>query len=149
MKNLILNFSKFILALMGLSLVACRVEYGSPHAEFRAMGVVTDQEGQPINGIRVVMSAEDPNNNIKGPSDTLWTGAYGTYDYEPDYYSMREYAYFESVKFQFTDVDGPANGGEFAQVEIEVPVFQVEPGDGNWYQGSFRSGVDVTMFKKQ
>ena len=149
MKKLISIISRLLLSLMGLSFASCRVEYGCPHAEFRATGVVTDEEGQPISGIRVVMSADYPNSNVKGPSDTLWTGPDGAYMYAPQDFYASDYPFLDSVKFKFEDVDGEANGGEFSKVEIEVPVFQVEPGDGNWYQGSYQSGVDVTMFRKE
>lgn len=149
MKKLISIISRLLLSLMGLSFASCREEYGCPHADFRAMGMVTDDEGQPISGIRVVMSADYPNPNVKGPSDTLWTGPEGTYMYAPKDFYASDYPFLESVKFKFEDVDGEANGGEFSKVEIEVPVFQVEPGDGNWYQGSYQSGVDVTMFRKE
>lgn len=149
MRHLISIFSNFILALMGVGLTSCvaKAEYGCPHADFEAKGIVTDEDGQPIPGIRVVLSADYPNPDIKGPTDTLWTGNDGSYRYVPlDYGS--DYPYHESIRFEFADVDGEANGGEFTDVDVEVPVFQVKPGDGNWYDGAYEAGVDVTMFKK-
>jgi 8-oxo-dGTP pyrophosphatase MutT (NUDIX family) len=48
----------------------------------------------------------------------------------------------------FEDVDGEENGGEFQKVEIEVPVFKVKEGDGDWYHGAYEAGANVTMNKK-
>ena len=76
-------------------------------------------------------------------TDTLWTDHNGEYSSRYD-----EFAYMQSVSLEFEDVDGPENGGEFQKVEVEVPVFQVKEGDGNWYQGSYGAGADVTMIKK-
>lgn len=54
----------------------------------------------------------------------------------------------DSVKLEFEDVDGQENGGEFQKVSIEVPVFKVKDGDGNWYDGAYEAGANVTMTKK-
>ena len=58
-----------------------KAEYGCPHSDFEAKGVVTDEAGNGIQGIRVVISAEYPNPNyVGGPiTDTLWTNHVGEY----------------------------------------------------------------------
>ena len=76
-------------------------------------------------------------------TDTLWTNHSGEYSSRNDWFANEN-----SVKFEFEDVDGPENGGEFQKVEIEVPVFKVKEGDGKWYQGAYEVGANVTMIKK-
>lgn len=144
MKNVVSFISKFLLALLGIGLASCgRVEYGCPYADFEARGVVSDEDGNKIQGIRVVVSGKYAPNAGNPQTDTLWTDHNGEYSSRYD-----EFAYMQSVSLEFEDVDGPENGGEFQKVEVEVPVFQVKEGDGNWYQGSYGAGADVTMIKK-
>ena len=35
-----------------------------------------------------------------------------------------------------------------SSITIEVPVFKVKDGDGNWYDGAYEAGANVTMIKK-
>ena len=156
MKDLILKLFKITLGLLGIAMVdSCiaKAEYGCPHADFEAKGVVTDEEGKGIQGIRVVISAEHPNPSYTGTpiADTLWTNQNGEYDTGETYqesYVYNVFAYMDSVKLEFEDVDGQENGGEFQKVSIEVPVFKVKDGDGNWYDGAYEAGANVTMTKK-
>lgn len=150
MKTLIIQLIKIALGFLGVAMVdscVAKAEYGSPHADFEAKGVVTDEEGKGIQGIRVVISAEYPNPVFEPITDTLWTNHNGEYvtgeSYIDDYF-----AYKDSVKLEFEDVDGQENGGEFQKVSIEVPVFKVKDGDGNWYYGAYEAGANVTMIKK-
>ena len=55
---------------------------------------------------------------------------------------------YELKVLTFEDVDGQENAGEFQNVTIEVPVFKVKDGDGNWYDGAYEAGANVTMIKK-
>ena len=61
---------------------------------------------------------------------------------------MHSFDYLQSIKLDFEDVDGQENGGEYQKVSIEVPVFKVKEGDGNWYNGAYEAGANVTMLKK-
>ena len=148
MKALIIKLFKITLGLLGVAMVdSCigKAEYGCPHSDFEAKGIVTDEEGKGIQGIRVVVSAEYPNPNyVGGPiTDTLWT------DHDGEYVSRDDnFAIMSSVKLEFEDVDGAENGGEFQSVTLEVPVFKVKDGDGNWYMGAYEAGANVTMIKK-
>ena len=156
MKDLILKLFRITLGLLGVAMIdscTAKVEYGCPHADFEAKGVVTDEEGKGIQGIRVVISAEHPNPSYTGTpiADTLWTNQNGEYDTGETYqesYVYNKFAYMDSVKIEFEDVDGQENGGEFQKVSIEVPVFKVKDGDGHWYDGAYEAGANVTMTKK-
>ena len=152
MKDLITSLIKIALGLLGVAMVdSCiaKAEYGCPHADFEAKGIVTDEDGKGIQGIRVVISAEYPNPNYMGEplTDTLWTNHYGEYLTTESQY-IGDFAFRDSVKLEFEDVDGQENGGEFHKVTIEVPVFKVKDGDGSWYSGAYEAGANVTMLKK-
>lgn len=146
MKEFLIKFIKIVLPLLGITMFdSCRVEYGCPHSDFEAKGTVTDEEGKGIQGIRVVISAEHPNTNYTGKplTDTLWTNHDGEYATHHE-----QFAYNNSIQIECEDVDGLENGGEYQKVVVEVPVFQVKEGDGNWYHGAYEAGADVTMMKK-
>lgn len=151
MKEFLIRFIKSVLPLIGVAMFnSCLMAmYGCPHADFEAKGVVTDETGKGIKGIRVMLTEETPNGNYSGKpyTDTLWTNENGVYQTTPSY-KTEEFAYSSSVKLKFEDVDGEENGGEFDKVEIEVPVFKVKEGDGSWYHGAYEAGANVTMNKK-
>lgn len=152
MKDLIITLFKITLGMLGVVMVdscVAKAEYGCPHADFEAKGVVTDEDGNGIQGIRVVISAKYPDPIYTGDpiTDTLWTKHNGEY-VTGESYIDDDFAYMDSVKLEFEDVDGQENGGEFHKVTIEVPVFKVKEGDGNWYDGAYEAGADVTMLKK-
>ena len=51
MKTLIIQLIKIALGLLGVAIVdscVAKAEYGCPHADFEAKGVVTDEEGKGI-----------------------------------------------------------------------------------------------------
>ena len=146
MKDILIKIVKCLLPLLGIAMFdSCRVEYGCPYSDFEAKGTVADEEGKGIQGIRVVISAEHPNTNYIGKplTDTLWTNHDGEYATHHG-----QFANMNSIKIECEDVDGPENGGEYQKVEIEVPVFKVKEGDGNWYHGAYETGADITMIKK-
>lgn len=156
MRNILIRIFKVALGILGVAAVdSCDIfvtkcEYGSPHADFQAKGIVKDENNKGIEGIRVVLKGEYPNSNYSGAgpmTDTLWTDKNGSYVTESGRITD-DFAYLASIKMEFEDVDGPENGGEFQKVEIEVPVFKVKDGDGNWYQGAYEAGADITMNKK-
>lgn len=152
MRDVFIRLIKIILGFLGVVMVdscVAKAEYGCPHADFEAKGVVTDEDGNGIQGIRVVISAEYPSPNYVGEpmTDTLWTNHNGEY-VTSDSYVDDDFAYMNSVGLEFEDIDGQENGGEFRKVEIEVPVFKVKDGDGNWYDGAFEAGANVTMIRK-
>ena len=87
MKELLLKAIKCLLPLFGVAVFdscAVKAEYGCPHADFEAKGVVTDEDGNAIKGIRVALSAERPDYSYFNTPlrDTLWTNENGEYKYE-------------------------------------------------------------------
>ena len=91
MKEILVKAIKWLLPLLGIAVIdSCdmRAEYGCPHSDFEAKGVVTDEDGNGIQGIRVVISAEYPAHYTGDPiTDTLWTSHNGEYN---SAYSIKE-----------------------------------------------------------
>lgn len=68
MKEFLIRFIKSVLPLIGVAMFnSCLMAmYGCPHADFEAKGVVTDETGKGIKGIRVMLTEETPNGNYSG-----------------------------------------------------------------------------------
>ena len=88
-------------------------EYGTPITYFRYWGTVTDEAGNPIEGINVIMSGRIlgmPNVQLKtesydGEKSNFSTGIFSTAD-------------THIATIDFVDVDGEENGGDFQSVTI-------------------------------
>ena len=125
-----------------------RVEYGSPHADFIMQGTVTDEQGNEINGILV--SAERYQDFKDG---RYWfnlfskkTAYYGEY-----YLYYQDFPGSKYTKLIVQDVDGEANGGEFASDTLDIDyesAEQIKKSDGNWYEGTFRITQNIQLKKK-
>lgn len=123
-------------------------EYGSPHADFIMQGTVTDEQGNEINGILV--SAERYQDFNDG---RYW---FNLFSKKTDYFG-EYYLYFENLlgskytKLIVQDVDGEANGGEFASDTLDIDyesAEQIKKSDGNWYEGTFRITQNIQLKKK-
>lgn len=111
------------------------VMYGTPYFDYKVKGKVTDKEGAPVKGIEV--GSQDA-----GP---VTSGSDGSYELSGREWSGR-------TTLTFTDIDGPENGGEFAEKKVTVEFTEADrTGKGKgWYEGAFsRSGVDATLEKKE
>ena len=153
MKNFFVKLTKMlcvaVLGVMGFS--ACSddpgggaVAYGSPTADYKYMGTVTDEAGNPIEGINVVM-----NGTINGTplaSLTLKTDKDGNFS---TVYLRTPSTYFKTI--DFIDVDGTANGGEFESQTItfnDMTKTQVKEGDNGWDNGEFELSANIKLKKK-
>lgn len=148
-----------ILSLLGFS--GCEIiglgreEYGQPHADFKVLGEVTDVNGKPIKGIRVVSQRHWHLNNRPGviydendgylPKDTLYTDENGKF--EKAYGSWDTVIVPMDVGFVIEDIDEEENGGNFVKQEIVGEVKQTKKGDGHWYDGAYESEISVKMEK--
>ena len=118
MKNLINKLIRLlcvsVIGMLGFS--SCEEhsdEYGTPITNFLYWGTVTDEAGNPIEGINVIMSGNIlgmPNVKLKtesydGEKYNLSTGIFSTAD-------------THIATIDFVDVDGEENGGEFQSVTI-------------------------------
>ena len=161
MKNGIINFWKqlaaVILGLLGFS--SCDIEigggmvmYGSPHSDFKAQGTVSDENGKPIEGIRVAIRQHRHYENSADviydqndwyENDTLYTDDKGAFQLIRSVHVRPD-----DVKIVFEDIDGEENGGEYASAEAAPEVARTKKGDNSWYGGTFEVQADVKMKKK-
>ena len=141
MKKRIKNRLSFLLlSLLGFAATSCKEPldmYGTPRADFRAQGKVTDKEGNPLRGIQVRSEQYD--------SKEVLTADDGSYDISGSMFPSH-------ITLSFTDIDGPENGGEFTEQHLDIKFTEADRTGkgGEWYSGSFaRSGVDVRMQEKE
>ena len=102
--------------------------------EARIRGKVTDTEGNPILGILV----QEPDAN-GGSKAVATTAADGSYILSDDTMSAE-------TELVFMDIDGAANGGEFAQQSKMLDLRSETPNDDGSYT---LEGIDVQMQEKQ
>lgn len=153
MKAKLINY---ILALFGVSSCYTVCMYGTPMAVFETEVEVTDMDGKPIQGIRVVQEPmyKDNEGNWKTEAggydnDTTFTDASGkamlstrAFSFGNDYTRLNVY---------FDDVDGEANGGEFESAQIsnlESPDV-IKKGEGTWNRGTYGAEVKMKLKKKK
>ena len=134
------------LSIIGFTLpvVGCvPVMYGSPSTTYEVKGKVLDNEGNPINGIKIVLQddATDPNPYEIAESQSLENG-----DYKIRNTTFPRSKLYLSVE----DVDGTANGGEFEEQTIELDFSKVEAtGDKDeWYNGTKSLEKQIVMQEK-
>ena len=155
MKNFFVKLAKMLcVAVLGvLGFSACSddptggaVAYGSPTADYKYMGTVTDEAGNPIEGINVVLSGIV--NATGNASLTLKTDKDGKFSTIA--MSTVDTRFIKTI--EFVDVDGEANGGEFETQTItpkdDMTKTQVKEGDGSWYMGEFEYSADIKLKKK-
>lgn len=159
MRKLGLKFWSKVLALLGIggAMEACDIfpigacMYGTPHADYKVSGSVTDENGNPIPGISVRQyQSPGPDESGKiiydgweGPELTR-TEADGTFVIDTELTSFGG-----DEEFIFRDVDGPENGGEFEDQSQKVEVSRTQKGDKAWYGGKFEAhGIKVVLKAK-
>ncbi|MBR6077598.1 MAG: radical SAM-associated putative lipoprotein, partial [Paludibacteraceae bacterium] len=114
-------------------------EYGAPHADYKISGVVTDEAGNPVKGIKTTFL----NQNYAVKSDS--SDASGKYEL-----NVRSYPMLTGDKLAVEDVDGAENG-EFQTDTLDLskaePV-RVKKGSG-WYEGAFEVSQNVVLKSKK
>ena len=158
-KSLIATLCSAILALLGFA--SCEnilggglYEYGTPTIDYKVMGTVSDETGEPIKGIRVTFRATESIADDGTPrfiTESHLTDEQGRYAIgeQSDQDSWDERLIVE-------DVDGEANGGLFVNdtIDLERALHnnrgeQYKKGDGDWYWGGYEVNVDVTLKKAE
>ena len=117
--------------------------YGTPYGEYKYEGIVTDEEGNPIQGINVIVQEyNDPVKNLT-VVETDKSGKFTT-----------DYIKWGSGKqtLIFTDIDGDANGGDFEEVRFNIHSLnnkvKIEDGEGDWDNGKWKVIADVELTLK-
>lgn len=157
-KNLIATLCSAILALLGFASCekisgTARDEYGCPTMDYKVMGTVSDEAGEPVKGIRVTFRATESIADDGTPrfiTESHLTDGQGRYDIGEQ---RKQYTWAEQLIVE--DVDGEANGGLFVNdtIDLERALYenlgkQYKKGDG-WYQGGYEVNVDVTLKKEE
>lgn len=141
-----------IISLLGFS--ACKAEkeilyeYGSPYADYKYMGTITDEEGNPIQGIKATLIGSS--NLVSGNEIAVFTTDKDG-KFESEYYNERNTNIY---KIDFTDTDGELNGGEFASASInpsEMESTKVKENDTHdkWYRGQFERKANIKLYPKE
>ena len=126
--------------------------YGEPHADFKALGTVSDETGKPVEGIRVAIRQHRHYENTSDviydqndwyENDTLYTDSNGAYELSKTIFDKPK-----DVRIVFEDIDGAENGGEFEPAEATPEIKRTKKGDKSWYGGAFEVKADVTLKKK-
>lgn len=119
-------------------------EYGTPYASYEVKGQVTDEDDNPIPGIRITAS--------NSPSDSL---AYQTVIADDaGHYALKERELYisDNDMIEFEDVDGEANGGLFQTQTLhirEMPMEKTADGKSNWDDGTYKVNGSVKLKKQQ
>lgn len=141
-------------ALVALGFTACDdendpedypVEYGTPTVDYRVKGTVTDDTGNPIENIRVIIRYKWDNTPNPYMDDTVYTDKQGEFANE-----MNTTGGIGKQKVYFDDIDGEANGGTFQSDSTDLADMestQVKEGSGNWYQGQYEFTVEKKLKK--
>ena len=139
-----------ILTLLGFSacnnLVDLPAEYGMPHTNYKLLGDVSDTQGKPIKGIRVIFAPYGNPTEMHWVNDTLYTDDKGHFELDK---AKCEYGWVDdSITFLAEDVDGKENGS-FKSKEVvgkdHITVTQLKKGDGHWYEGDFEIKTQITL----
>ena len=118
------------------------VLYGTPSVDYRVMGTITDTNGKPIQGIRVVVADEDVINGKIYAEDYPWVTSDTTYTDNKGQFSsskINDISYTRTL-IDIQDIDDEANGGVFNEKRLHINHFekkQVKKKDG-WYRRALK-----------
>ncbi len=153
MKTKVFNFANWLLtaviSLLGFS--ACSNSdngmlcmYGTPTFDYQAEGCVTDEEGNPIEGIQLKVTLQKTSQD-SSDSEIIFSDKDGEFT-TPKYY--------DRMIFSLTaeDIDGAKNGGEFESKQIDLTKMKLELDKTNadgWYEGvNIYKDIEIVMSKK-
>ena len=125
-----------------------RAMYGTPTVQYSVKGKVTDEQGTPIQGLEVTLSAVSTYEAYSHPlhEDAYKTDRKGTY-----VINLHGFPY-NILQINVKDVDGTANRGEFAPESIRTSnyTFKKDKPDKNpWYYGTADVNVPDIKLKKK
>ena len=130
-------------------------EYGAPYATYQIRGTVTDEEGNPIPGIKgrlgVVITNPDVSSTLYvAHGDSAVTDSDGHLIID-NISERTHYLVPGRTVVELKDEDGEANGGDFSADTLnfdDMKKTQLEKGDG-WYQGKFEYSFTQKLNKKK
>ena len=123
------------------------MEYGSPSADYIVKGIVTDETGNPIHGIKTSLKQgwqTDEGLYVFG-IDSIQTSESGNYQLKSNGLPAGQ------TKLIVEDIDGEANDGEFMSDTLDIDynkAVKTKDGDGRWYYGVYEIIQNVKLKKK-
>ncbi len=141
-KKVIKNYNKliaFLLTILGIgtsaTFSACDddvvCEYGTPYADFKISGTVTNAQKENIPGVKVLLN----------DYDSTLTDSNGTYSFTTQTFPAETL-----FPIKFIDIDGDENGNLQpidTTVVFEDPEFEGQ--SGSWYQGETSKVFNIEM----
>ena len=145
-----------LMSLLGLSCsklgfpdspVVC--EYGTPHAEYQVHGVVKDEQGNVLQGIRItvpeIVKKQANNANVtydwneqRVPvGDTIYTDGQGRYDYSQTYFPV------DALQVNLK-VEDPEGRFESQTDSVKFEAKDLKGGSG-WFQGKAEKVKDFFL----
>ena len=126
------------------------VMYGSPTADYQISGVVTDENGNPVEGIKTSLKRLDTRGEevkVGYEIKSTKTDAEGRYTMDVKYLEGG----IGTTGLQMQDVDGEEHGGTFKEKVVLIDASEVKlvaPGHGAWDMGTFAIKQDVSLEKE-
>ena len=121
--------------------------YGSPTSDYQFKGRVTDADGKPVEGIKVVSGIVEGDNEIH--EDSVTTDADGHFVTNRKSTTSIEWQVRDNMRIlTFEDTEN----GIFANDTVrsaDMTVRQLQKGDGAWYSGSFEVTVPDKKLKRR
>jgi len=126
------------------------VMYGSPTAYYEVKGKVKGPDGKPVQGIQVTVESRrqsDGRYYYYPIEEPVTTDSEGKWQRNAGHYPST------SLKVVYKDIDGAANGGEFADdsvfVDITVVKDEKKAKENPWYMGDVKVDVPTVKLKKK
>lgn len=126
------------------------VMYGSPVADYQISGVVTDENGNPVEGIKASLNhvdVKDGEVKVGYEKQSTKTDAEGRYTMDV----KNVEGGIGTTGLQMEDVDGEEHGGTFKKKVVLIDASEVKlvaPGHGAWDMGTFAVKQDVSLEKE-
>lgn len=125
---------------------------GVPYAHYSVKGTVTDENGNPINGLEVRLSGvttyegQDYTIPIPNRLTSVKTNRQGVYLLETNGHI------YITVQVNVNDIDGASNGGEFASDSLRNSTFEFfkkKDDNNSWSVGDANISMPDIKLKKQ
>ena len=117
-------------------------------ANFKVTGRVTDEEGRPLSGVRIVAPNVDGKlgkQAYPSPQDTTYTDPDGKYTYRYNAGFAPDSLY---VKLKYEDPTArPAYDSD--SVTVGFAKGDLKGGDNRWFEGAAEKEVNVTLKRKK
>ena len=131
--------------------------YGTPSMDFRLRGEVKDEQGRPVQDIRVNMleyNMEVEGTTLQGDPDRVkeWLEESAVITDEKGRFVLDRHDFpRDRVRLMVRDVDGAANGDlQDKVVDVEVRTADVDTtGANGWYRGTFNKRIYISLDRKK